>query len=80
MRRCNTRLENKMQMTEEAVISLKEAAEQLGIPRSTLDYRVTKLEMEKKRFKMDREVYIKISDFEYIKRLIEQAQARKKAK
>lgn len=69
-----------MIMTEDAVISIKEAAEQLGIPRSTLDHQVKTLKMEKVRFPLDREVYIKTDDFEQIKQLRERAQARKRAK
>lgn len=69
-----------MQMTEEAVISMKEAAEQLGMPRPTLDYHIVKLGMEKKRFEMDREVYISYADFERIKQLREKAQARKRTR
>lgn len=67
-----------MMTAEEAkYISLKDAAERLGMTRPSLHYYIDRLHMEKKQFEMDREKYITLADFERIKRLREEAAARK---
>lgn len=66
-----------MMATEEKVISFKNAAAQLGISRPALHKLLKRYEIDKVNFEMDREVYIKLADFERIKTLREQAQARK---
>lgn len=68
-----------MMATEEKVISLKRAAEQLGISRPALHKLLSRHKIDKVNYEMDREAYIKLADFERIKTLREQAQARKEA-
>jgi biotin operon repressor len=66
-----------MMTAEEKYISLKDAAEKLGMKRPSLHYYIDHLKMEKKQFPLDRERYITLSDFERIKQLREEAAARK---
>ena len=68
-----------MMATEEKVISFKNAAAQLGISRPALHKLLKRHNVDKVNFEMDREVYIKQDDFDRIKTLREQAQARKEA-
>ncbi len=52
---------------KEQYISLKEATAKLGVARGTLRYYLDHLEIEKKRFPLDRRSYIKLEDFERIR-------------
>jgi predicted DNA-binding transcriptional regulator AlpA len=56
----------------EKYISLKEAAERLKVTRPSLYHYIDVLKLEKKRFPLDRQTYLKMSDFEQIKTLREQ--------
>src|SRR5260221_20080 len=49
---------------KEQYISLKEATAKLGVALGTLRYYLDHLEIEKKRFPLDRRSYIKLEDFE----------------
>lgn len=57
---------------DEKYISLKDASERLKIARPTLHHYIDVLKLEKKRFPLDRQAYLKMSDFEQIKTLREQ--------
>lgn len=59
-------------------ISLKEAAEKLGVARGTLHYYLEHLKIAKKRFPLDKRTYIKLDDFERILRYKEEAAERAK--
>jgi DNA-binding transcriptional MerR regulator len=61
---------------EQKVISLGEAAERLGVTRPTLYYYMERLDIKKQTFKLDKRVYLNMSDFEQIKRLREATQKR----
>jgi predicted DNA-binding transcriptional regulator AlpA len=61
---------------DEKYISLKEAAERLKVTRPSLYHYIDVLKLEKKRFPLDRQTYLKMSDFEQIKTLREQAAER----
>jgi predicted DNA-binding transcriptional regulator AlpA len=50
-------------------ISMEEAANQLGVKRVTLYYYIRTLELEPKKFPLDKRKYLKVSDVEYIKSL-----------
>jgi len=63
-------------MEEEKYISLKEAAEKLGVARPSLYHYIDVLKLEKKRFLLDRQTYLKLSDFKRIQILKEQAARR----
>ena len=52
---------------KEQYISLKEATAKLGVARGTLRYYLDHLEIEKKRFPLDRRSYIRLEDFERIR-------------
>ena len=59
-------------------ITLTEATKQLGVSRATLYYYMRKLNIEKKRFPLDKRVYLLSSDFERILRFKEEARERNK--
>lgn len=59
-------------------ITQEEATKQLGVTRATLYYYMKTLNIEKKKFPLDRHVYLRSSDFEKIKELREDAQERRK--
>ncbi len=61
---------------EEKYISMKDAAESLGVKRPSLYHYVEVLKLEKHRFPLDRQTYLKLSDFEKIRILKEQAAQR----
>jgi hypothetical protein len=61
---------------EEKYISMKEAAKQLKVQRPSLYHYVEVLKLEKKRFPLDRQTYLKMSDFEKIKKLRDEAAQR----
>ncbi len=63
---------------KERYISLQEAAEKLGVARGTLHYYLTHLEpkIERKRFPLDKHVYILFSDLERIQKLRQEAAER----
>lgn len=63
-------------MTEEKYISMEDAAEQLGVTRTALYYYIRTLKLEKKKFALDKRVYLKVSDFQKIKILKEEAAKR----
>jgi len=52
---------------QERYISLGEAGERLGVVRGTLRYYLKQLEIEKKKFPLDKRAYIKLEDFERIR-------------
>jgi hypothetical protein len=56
-------------MQQERYISLQDAARQLDVARGTLDYYLRRLEIERKKFPLDRHVYILLDDFERIRKL-----------
>ena len=62
---------------EERYISLQDAATQLGVERPAMYYYIRTLKLEKKKFALDKQVYLKFSDFERIKKLREEAAKRK---
>jgi len=62
---------------EEKYVSLKDAARKLGVTRPSLYHYIDVLKLEKKRFPLDRQTYLKLSDFEQIKTLKEQVAQRK---
>jgi len=64
---------------QERYISLQEAARRLGVERPALHYYIRALKLEKKKFELDKKTYIKVSDFERIKTLRDQAEERSKA-
>jgi len=57
----------------EEFISMKNAASRLGVKRPSLYHYVEALQLETKRFKLDRQTYLKMSDFENIQALRRQA-------
>ncbi len=60
----------------EHYILFKEAAERLGISRGTLHYHLVHLRIERHKFPLDRHAYIKLDDFERLRRYKEEAQER----
>jgi len=65
-------------MEEKKYISMKDAAERLKVKRPSLYHYVKVLELQTHRFKLDRETYLELSDFEQIKKLREEAEQRNK--
>lgn len=65
---------------EEEYISMKDAAEQLKVKRPSLYHYVEVLELKTHRFKLDRQTYLTMSDFEQIKKLREEAAKRGREK
>jgi hypothetical protein len=63
-------------MSEEKYISMEEAARQLKVTRTALYYYIRTLKLEKKKFELDKRIYLKMSDFERIKKLREEAAQR----
>ena len=63
-------------MPEERYISMEEAAKQLKVTRTALYYYIRILKLEKKKFELDKRVYLKMPDFERIKKLREEAARR----
>lgn len=63
-------------MVEERYISMEDAAEQLGVTRTALYYYIRTLKLEKKKFQLDKRVYLKVSDFQRIKVLKDAAAKR----
>lgn len=61
-------------MSEEKYISFEEVETDLGVTRSTLHYYMRSLKIEKKKFPLDKRGYMKVSDFELIKRYKEASQ------
>lgn len=61
---------------EQEYISMEEAAEQLKVTRTALYYYIRTLKLEKKKFELDKRVYLKVSDFERIRKLKEEAAKR----
>lgn len=66
-------------MTDENVkwISLQDAAERLKVERPAMYYYIKALKLEKKKFPLDRNVYLKESDVERIETLRREAAKRK---
>jgi hypothetical protein len=64
-------------MSNQEWISLQDAASQLGVERPAMYYYIRALKLEKKKFELDKNVYLKFSDFERIKKLREEAAKRK---
>jgi len=65
-------------MEERKYISMKDAAEQLGVKRPSLYHYVTVLSLKTHRFQLDRNTYLEMSDFERIKTLRNEAEQRSK--
>jgi biotin operon repressor len=63
-------------VAEERYISMDAAAEQLGVTRTALYYYIRTLKLEKKKFELDKRVYLKMSDFERIRTLRQEAARR----
>ena len=61
---------------KEKYISLQEVKEKLGVARGTLDYYLRRLEIERKKFPLDKHVYILHTDYERIRTLREEAAER----
>ena len=61
---------------EEKYISMKEAAERLKVRRPSLYYYIELLNIEKCYFLLDRQTYLRLSDFERIRKLKEEAAER----
>jgi hypothetical protein len=62
-----------MSEEEERYISMQDAAALLKVERPALHYYVRRLKLEKKKFELDKKTYIKMSDFERIRTLREEA-------
>lgn len=62
---------------KEEYISMKEAAEQLGVKRPSLYHYVEVLKLETHRFQLDRETYLSQGDFEKIQVLRDEKEHRK---
>lgn len=60
-------------------ISLKDAAERLGVKRPSLYHYVEVLKLEKHKFPLDRQTYLEMADFEKIRTLKAQAAERSAA-
>ncbi len=58
---------------EEKYISMQDAAALLKVERPALHYYVRRLKLEKKKFDLDKKTYIKMSDFERIRTLRQEA-------
>jgi hypothetical protein len=65
-----------MSEEEERYISMQDAAALLKVERPALHYYVRRLKLEKKKFELDKKTYIKMSDFERIRTLREEAAKR----
>ncbi len=63
-------------MEEERYISMKDAADRLEVKRPSLYHYIKTLKIEKFRFPLDRQTYIKLSDFEKIRKLKNEAAER----
>ena len=63
---------------EQEYISMEDAAEQLKVTRTALYYYIRTLKLEKKKFELDKHIYLKVSDFERIKTLKDDAAKRGK--
>lgn len=61
-------------MADEQYISFEEAETQLGVTRATLHYYMRALDIERKKFPLDKRAYMRVSDLERIKRLKEASQ------
>jgi len=61
---------------EQEYISMEDAAERLKVTRTALYYYIRTLKLEKKKFELDKRVYLKVSDFERIRKLKEEAAKR----
>lgn len=58
---------------KERYISLKEAAEKLGVARGTLHYYLVSLKIDRKEFPLDKHKYILYADYERIKQYRQEA-------
>jgi len=61
---------------KERYISLQEATAKLGVARATLHYYLEKLEIARKRFPLDKHVYILFADYERIRTYKQEAAER----
>lgn len=55
-------------MTDELYIAFEEAETQLGVTRATLHYYMRAFNIDRKKFPLDKRAYMKVSDFERIKK------------
>lgn len=58
-------------MTDELYIAFEEAETQLEVTRATLHYYMRTFNIERKKFPLDKRAYMKVSDFERIKKFKE---------
>jgi hypothetical protein len=63
-------------MKEKEYISLEDAAETLNVTKASLYYYIRLLKVERKKFPLDKRVYIKTVDFMEIKKLKDAAAER----
>lgn len=63
-------------MTDEQYISFEEAETQLGVKRATLHYYMRVLSIEKVKFPLDKKAYMRVADFERIKKAKDDASRR----
>ena len=61
-------------MTDDQYISFEDAETELGVTRATLHYYMRALNVERKKFPLDKRAYMRASDFERIKRAKEASQ------
>jgi hypothetical protein len=66
-------------MSEEQYISMEDASEQLKVTRTALYYYIRILKLEKRKFPLDKRVYLKMADFEMIKTLKDEAAKRSRS-
>jgi hypothetical protein len=67
--------EQEPQESKEEYISLQDAAFQLGVERPAMYYYIKRFKIEKKKFDLNKQVYLKRSDFDMIKEKREFAQS-----
>jgi hypothetical protein len=67
-------IEEEFGMTDEQFISFEEAETDLGVTRATLHYYMRALDIERKKFPLDKRAYMRVSDLERIKRHKEASQ------
>jgi hypothetical protein len=71
-----SRQEERRFVNNREYISVGEASESLGVTRPTLYYYMKTQGIETKKFELDRKAYMRIDDFERIKKLKENAASR----
>lgn len=64
-------------MQDQQYVNMKEAMARIGVTQATLYYYIRRLELETKKFPLDKRVYLLESDVKRIEALKEQASARR---